>query len=141
MPEVWIPPLMQRLTGGQKQVHVAGQTIRQVIDNLDQVFPGLKMELYDAEEDVVMPGRAVVIDGETSQLGLLERVREDSEIHFLPALGGGAGCPPCLLLPAWVSLHGTDVDSSRPTSIVSPTPCGLSPLPVRACAAARPRSA
>ena len=63
MPEVWIPPLMQRLTGGQKQVHVAGQTIRQVIDNLDQVFPGLKMELYDEEEDLVMPGIAVVVDG------------------------------------------------------------------------------
>jgi molybdopterin synthase sulfur carrier subunit len=90
MPEVWIPPLMQRLTGGQQKVHVAGQTIRQVIDNLDQVFPGLKMELYDAEEDLVMPGIAVVVDGETSQLGLLEHVRADSEIHFLPALGGGA---------------------------------------------------
>ena len=36
-----------------------------------------------------MPGMAVVVDGETSQLGLLEHVREDSEIHFLPALGGG----------------------------------------------------
>jgi molybdopterin synthase sulfur carrier subunit len=81
---------MQHLTGGQQKVHVAGQTIRQVIDNLERVFPGLKMELYDEEEDVVMPGLAVVIDGETTQLGLLERVREDSEIHFLPALGGGA---------------------------------------------------
>ena len=36
MPDVWIPPLMQRLTGGQKQVHVAGRTVRQVIDNLDR---------------------------------------------------------------------------------------------------------
>jgi len=90
MPEVWIPSLMQRLTGGQKQVHVAGQTVRQVIDNLERAFPGLKMELYDEEEDLVMPGIAVVVDGETSQLGLLEHVREDSEIHFLPALGGGA---------------------------------------------------
>ena len=90
MPEVWITPRMQHLTGGQQQVHVAGQTIRQIIDNLERAFPGLKTELYDEEEDVVMPGIAVVIDGETSQLGLLEHVREDSEIHFLPALGGGA---------------------------------------------------
>jgi len=90
MPEVWLPPRLQSLTGGQQQVHVAGRTIRQIIDNLDRTFPGLKMELYDEEEDVVMPGIAVVIDGETTQLGLLEQVREDSEIHFLPALGGGA---------------------------------------------------
>jgi len=68
---------------------VAGRTVRQVIDNLERAFPGLKAELYDEEEDVVMPGMAVVVDGETSQLGLLEEVREDSEIHFLPALGGG----------------------------------------------------
>jgi len=69
---------------------VAGHTVRQVIENLERAFPGLKAELYDEEEDVVMPGVAVVVDGETSQLGLLEQVREDSEIHFLPALGGGA---------------------------------------------------
>jgi molybdopterin synthase sulfur carrier subunit len=80
---------MQSLTGGQQQVQVAGRTIRQVIENLEHVYPGLKAQLYDDEEDIVMPGIAVVVDGETSQLGLLEHVREDSEIHFLPALGGG----------------------------------------------------
>jgi len=90
MPEVWLTPRMQRFTGGQQRVQVAGRTIRQIIDNLDQVFPGLKLELYDEEDDIVMPGIAVVIDGETSQLGLLEQVREDCEIHFIPALGGGA---------------------------------------------------
>jgi molybdopterin synthase sulfur carrier subunit len=80
---------MQRLTGGQQQVQVAGQTVRQVIENLERAFPGLKAELYDEEEDLVMPGLAVIVDGEVSQLGLLERVQDDSEIHFLPALGGG----------------------------------------------------
>ncbi|MEE8290205.1 MAG: MoaD/ThiS family protein [Candidatus Tectomicrobia bacterium] len=80
---------MQRLTGGQQKVQVAGQTVRQVVDNLERAFPGMKMELYDEEEDILMPGMAVIIDGETSQLGLLERVQEDSEVHFLPALGGG----------------------------------------------------
>lgn len=89
MPEVWLPPRMQSLTGGQQQVQVAGRTIRQVIENLEHAYPGLKAQLYDDEEDIVMPGIAVVVDGETSQLGLLEHVREDSEIHFLPALGGG----------------------------------------------------
>jgi molybdopterin synthase sulfur carrier subunit len=89
MPEVWLPPKMQRLTGGKQTVQVAGRTVRQVIENLERAFPGLKAELYDVEEDILMPGLAVVVDGETSQLGLLESVREESEIHFLPALGGG----------------------------------------------------
>lgn len=90
MPDVWLSPQMQRFTGGQQQVQVAGRTIRQIVDNLDRRFPGLKMELYDEEEDIIMPGIAVVIDGETSQLGLLEHVPEACEIHFIPALGGGA---------------------------------------------------
>ncbi len=89
MPEVWLPPRLQRLTAGQQTVRIAGQTVRQIVDNLEQAFPGMKDELYFEEEDVLMPGVAVIIDGETSQLGLLERVREDSEVHFLPALGGG----------------------------------------------------
>ena len=89
MPDVWLPPRLQGLTGGQQKVRVAGRTVRQVVENLEQAFPGMQAELYDAEEDILMPGMAVVVDGETSQLGLLERVREDSEIHFLPALGGG----------------------------------------------------
>ena len=42
------------------------------------------------EEDELLPGVAVIVDGEASQLGLLERVRDDSEVHFLPAIGGGA---------------------------------------------------
>jgi len=90
MPEVWLPPRLQRLAGGQQQVQVEGTTVRQIVDNLEHAFPGIKMELYDAEEDILMPGMSVIIDGETSQLGLLEQVRPDSEVHFLPALGGGA---------------------------------------------------
>lgn len=89
MADVWLPPRLQPLARGQQRVQVAGHTVRQVIDNLERAFPGMKAELYDEEEDVFMPGMAVVVDGETSQLGLLEQVREDSEIHFLPALGGG----------------------------------------------------
>ena len=89
MPEVWLPPRMQRFTQGQQRVQVAGSTVRQIVENLEQSYPGMLEELYFEEEDVLMPGISVVIDGETSQLGLLERVLEDSEVHFLPALGGG----------------------------------------------------
>lgn len=89
MPDVWIPLQLQRFTGGEQCVQVGGATVRQVIDDLERRFPGLKAELYDEEEDMVTPGLAVVIDGETSQLGILAQVQADSEIHFLPALGGG----------------------------------------------------
>jgi molybdopterin synthase sulfur carrier subunit len=89
MPEVWIPPRMQVLTGGQKTVQVAGASVRQVINNLEKVFPGVKARLCDEDGMDLLPGIAVIVDGETSQMGLLERVSEDSEVHFLPAIGGG----------------------------------------------------
>jgi molybdopterin synthase sulfur carrier subunit len=89
MPEVWLPPKMQGLIGGQDRVKVAGDTVRKVIDNLEEMYPGVKDELYFEEEDVLMPGISVVIDDQPSQLGILAHVNEDSEVHFLPALGGG----------------------------------------------------
>ena len=89
MPEIWIPPRMQSLAGGQAQVQIDGASVRQVVNNLEKAFPGMKAFLYDAEEDDLIAGIADVVDGEVSQLGLLERVKENSEIHFLPAIGGG----------------------------------------------------
>ncbi len=80
---------MQQLTGGQQRVQIGGRNIRQLINNLDAEYPGLKDLLYDEEEDDLMAGIAVIVDGEASQIGLLERVQETSEVHFLPAIGGG----------------------------------------------------
>ena len=93
MPDVWIPPQMQRITGAPDRVQVAGATVRQVINNLERLHPGIKELLYDAELDDITPGLAVIVDGDVSQLGLLEHVRDDSEMHFLPAIGGGAADP------------------------------------------------
>ena len=89
MPEVWIPTTMQSLTGGRQRVPVSGRTVRQVINSLEEQYPGVKAVLYDAEEDDLQTGVAVIVDGEASQIGLLERVNENSEVHFLPAIGGG----------------------------------------------------
>ena len=80
---------MQVLTGGQKIVQIAGASVRQVINNLEKDYPGIKARLCEEDGMDLLPGIAVIVDGETSQLGLLEKVGEDSEVHFLPALGGG----------------------------------------------------
>ena len=89
MADVWIPPRLQNITGGKDRVMIPGSTVRQLVNNLEKEFPGIKENLYDEELDDLMPGLAVIVDGEASQLGLLERVNEDSEVHFLPAIGGG----------------------------------------------------
>ncbi|MCH8800007.1 MAG: MoaD/ThiS family protein [Chloroflexi bacterium] len=89
MAEVWIPPKLQQLTGGNQQVQVEGSTVRRLINNLEKQYPGIKEFLCDETEDDLIPGLAVVIDGEVSLLGMLDKVQENSEVHFLPAIGGG----------------------------------------------------
>ncbi|NQW22847.1 MAG: MoaD/ThiS family protein [SAR202 cluster bacterium] len=89
MPEVWIPPKLQQLTGNKQQVQVEGSTVRQLVNNLEKLHPGIKEFLCDEMEDDLFPGIAVIVDGETSQIGMLQKVQENSEVHFLPAIGGG----------------------------------------------------
>ena len=89
MPDVWIPAQMQRITGAPDRVQVEGATVRQVINNLERMHPGMKELLYDEELDDITPGLAVIVDGDVSQLGLMERVSAETEMHFLPAIGGG----------------------------------------------------
>ena len=88
MPVVWIPALLRDLTDGVESVTVPGETVRQVIDELDSRYPGIKARLCDAER--LRPGIAVVVDGEVSPLRLRQRLSDTSEVHFLPAIGGGA---------------------------------------------------
>ncbi len=88
MAEVWIPPRLRSLVSGQSQVRVEGETIREVIQALDQQYPGVKDHLCAGND--LIPGMAVVVDGEVSELGILEQVNEDSEVHFVPAIAGGS---------------------------------------------------
>jgi molybdopterin converting factor small subunit len=86
MATVWIPPLVQGLTGGRQVVEAPGTTLREVIDNLDAEYPGLKGRLF--ENGRVRPGISVTVDGVVSNKRN-RSVREDSEIHFVPAISGG----------------------------------------------------
>ncbi|MGF1583261.1 MAG: MoaD/ThiS family protein [Gemmataceae bacterium] len=87
MPIVYIPTQLRSLTNDMEHLTVGGRTLRQVIDQLDQRFPGMKTRLCD--EKGIRPGVAVTIGDEVATMGLIHPVEEDDEIHFLPAIGGG----------------------------------------------------
>ena len=87
MPSIWIPSLMRDLTGGEEVVHAPGRTVRQVIENLDRLYPGLQDRLCD--ENGLRTNILVVVDGELSHRRLRQALAEDSEVHFLPAISGG----------------------------------------------------
>ena len=92
MATVFIPSLLEGLTGGARTVAVPGANLRQVIDALEARFPGMKARLLD-EEGRLIPEIVAAIDGETNHLGLLQPVGEASEIQFVPAIGGGCAHP------------------------------------------------
>ena len=87
MPTAIIPSLLRKYTDGRERLEVQGKNVREVIADLKRQFPALIEHLIEAGD--IKPSVAVSIDGEIAPAGLLERVRPDSEIHFLPALGGG----------------------------------------------------
>ncbi len=87
MPTAIIPALLRKFTGGVERVEVKGRNVREVIADLERKFPGLAAQLLEGGD--LRPSIAVSIDGEIGTAGLLDPVGERSEVHFLPALGGG----------------------------------------------------
>jgi molybdopterin synthase sulfur carrier subunit len=87
MANVWIPALLRDLTNAREVLSVPGVRVDHIIDNLDRLYPGIKTRLCDG--DTLRPGIVVVVGTEVSRLGLRQPVAPDSEVHFLPAIGGG----------------------------------------------------
>jgi molybdopterin synthase sulfur carrier subunit len=88
MAVVWIPPLLRDLTAGRETISVPGTTVRQLIEALEQSFPGIQQRLCDG--DSLRSGIAVAVDSDVARLGLAQPVGESSEVHFLPSIGGGS---------------------------------------------------
>jgi molybdopterin synthase sulfur carrier subunit len=91
MATVWIPALLRNLTQGRESIQVAGASVGQIIDNLDLLYPGIKDRLCAG--GALRRGIAVFIDSDIALEGLAQRVPENSEVHFVPAIGGGEPAP------------------------------------------------
>ena len=78
---------MQVYTGNRELVHAGGRNVRQLINQLDAAYPGLKDALMQG--DRLKPDVTVAVDGQITKLGLLQPLQEDSEILFVPAISGG----------------------------------------------------
>lgn len=84
---VHIPAALRGLTGGQVKVTAPGETLAEVLDRLEQAFPGIKARLVAG--DRMAPGMAVFVDGAIPPAGLRARLSPESEIYFAPAIAGG----------------------------------------------------
>ena len=61
--------------------------MREVIDNLEKMFPGTKEHLV--EEERIKPGLAAICGFSATRKGLLQELEPDTEVHFLPSIAGG----------------------------------------------------
>jgi sulfur-carrier protein len=87
MPVVHIPHQLRSLSAGLDRVELDAGNVEQAIEQLEQQFPGIRKRLRD--EDQLRAGLAVAVDGTMSSRGLMQKLKPDSEVHFLPAIGGG----------------------------------------------------
>lgn len=90
MPSVRIPTPLRKLTGDLEVVQAAGATISEVLQSLDQAFPGLKERICDEQGQV---RRFVNVFVNDEDIRFLEEsatpVKETDEISIVPAIAGG----------------------------------------------------
>jgi molybdopterin converting factor small subunit len=75
---------LRRFTGGAESVEIDAGDVRELLRVLYQRWPALEKRLSE--------GTAIAIDGEVIPHGeaLHEPLRPETEIHFLPQIGGGS---------------------------------------------------
>ena len=94
MATVFLSIPLRRYTGGEASMEVPGASLRSLVRNLEERYPGIAESLVNPEDaDRLMPGLGAIVDGEPANMGLLTPLDERSEVHFIPAIAGGAPDP------------------------------------------------
>jgi len=88
--KVRIPTPLQKITGDKGEVETSGGTVKEMIDNLESSYPGLKERLYDDEGKLrrfiniyVNEEDIRFLDGESTKLG------DGDDVSIIPAIAGG----------------------------------------------------
>jgi len=87
MPTIFIPAPLRELTAGKVSVAVTGSSVREAIESLEAKYPGVRERLCEGEK--VRPNISVMVNGEISHLRMREKLKADSEVHFVIAISGG----------------------------------------------------
>ncbi|MCS7253588.1 MAG: ubiquitin-like small modifier protein 1 [Armatimonadota bacterium] len=88
--QVRIPTPLRRLTNDQDLVTVEASTVAEMIEKLEEQFPGVKQRLYD-ESGQLRQFINIFVDGEDIRFlnGLETPLKESSEVSIIPAIAGG----------------------------------------------------
>ncbi|HEU5228446.1 MAG TPA: MoaD/ThiS family protein [Ktedonobacteraceae bacterium] len=87
---VSLPNPLRAKVGNQASITVQGQTVREIIDALEESFPGLRFSLcYETGE--LRPFVNIFVERENIRYlqGLDTAVPAGAKIHILPSVAGG----------------------------------------------------
>jgi molybdopterin synthase sulfur carrier subunit len=88
---VRIPTQLRTLSGGQAEVAVEGDTVRDVLAALDKAHPGFRGRLFDDEGKLRRFVNVFVADEDVRFLqGLDTPVETGQTVSIVPAVAGGA---------------------------------------------------
>jgi molybdopterin synthase sulfur carrier subunit len=90
MVQVKIPTIMRRHTGGEAVLTGEGITVRDVLRQLEERFPGLTKNVVTEDGDLHRFVNVYVNDEDVRYLGALEtEVKDGDVLSILPAVAGG----------------------------------------------------
>jgi len=90
MATVFIPSSLRRYTAGQSKAEVKGRTVNELIQNLEQKFPGVKSRLCDESGQIKRYVNVFVNEAEIRTLqGANTPLADRDEVSIVPAMAGG----------------------------------------------------
>lgn len=84
---VMIPSQLQAYTGGASRVTASGETLSDVLDSLDEDYPGIRFRMLD-EQDRIRGHIRIFVSGEPVTSVELTLTEQD-EVQIVGALSGG----------------------------------------------------
>jgi sulfur-carrier protein len=90
--EVRIPTILRKYSDGAKSVTAEGSTVRDLINDLEQRYPGISGQLLTEEGALHRFVNVYVNDEDIRFLGTLDAKLDDGDVvAILPAVAGGSG--------------------------------------------------
>ena len=87
---VRVPQPLQKLTKNQAEIEASGANIKELIDNLEKNFPGIKERICDASGKV---RRFINIYVNEEDVRFLQQdqtlLKDGDEVSIIPAIAGG----------------------------------------------------
>jgi sulfur-carrier protein len=90
--EVRVPTILRSYTNGQKAVTGAGDSIADLLTDLDSSYPGIRGRLITADGSLHRFVNVYINDEDVRFLGALDAKLADGDtVTILPAVAGGGG--------------------------------------------------